>query len=463
MKITKLRRYGLLAMSAMVFGTMAMISGCAGDEEKAGTKFTLGTIAQVDSKLYHGAFEDALINDDKTMAYVKNTRGEIFSIVLKNGVKDINDQKNWKQLTLKDPTKDGNAGKAKLDLAEANPAVRKMILTKKGLIVIAQMQTAAPANVGALAYFVGDVTVPTYAWTSVGAPANTLNATDYWTNAKLVVSGEKEFIIIESTGTTGNGGHPEASSVEVGAFPLAGQYRKTTNFVGGAVPHIVDGKDDVYFVSVSGIVVLKKSDIGTVKAMADEVVNSEEESAKWVMLAGTPNNTILQTEFFNDKIYFTLNATGPNTGGIVIYDTDKKKTTAPRQDVWSNIKIDDLFVSDGKVNVVLDNGLFELNDDTGLGKILFSTQTMANNKFSAKLLKVGEDIGEKTLYRWSAFPATVLKMRLIGNDIILVTNIVVRNLIIKALDTITYEERTVGSFKGETEKSGSTGTSGSNP
>ncbi len=141
----------------------------------------------------------------------------------------------------------------------------------------------------------------------------------------------------------------------------------------------------------------------------------------------------------------------------------KKKTTAPRQDVWSNIKIDEFFVSDGKVNVVLDNGLFELNDDTGLGKILFSTQTMANNKFSAKLLKVGEDIGEKTLYRWSAFPATALKMRLIGNDIILVTNIVVRNLIIKALDTITYEERTVGSFKGETEKSGSTGTSGSNP
>ncbi len=60
-------------MSAMVFGTMAMISGCAGDEEKAGTKFTSGTIAQVDQKLYHGAFEDALINDDKTMAYVKNT------------------------------------------------------------------------------------------------------------------------------------------------------------------------------------------------------------------------------------------------------------------------------------------------------------------------------------------------------------------------------------------------------
>jgi hypothetical protein len=440
---------GLIALAVTISGCGG---GGGGGEEPV--KFKLGIVDELNPALYGSVkFKYVKVSADNKRAYVLNEKGALFAVDLKdgaNGAKEFHDKNNWKRLTLKDETnKDGTtAGKAKLNEYEPNPEVdRKIAITENGVVVLTNLNDATThaRTIGAVAYFKGLETLPTYAWTNaaVHAAAGTLANNRPFITMAIVKHQSKEFIVVLSNNSV-------VSSVEIAdAKQFTGKYTKAPNFAGNL--KMVANTDKLFFVDESGLTSMPLTDLGTTKVV-DAVDAATAGSDNWRMfVAGAPiaNNDVQEIALLNDKIFISFYPGDPlvnYTGGIAVYDIKDNKTLKPDQETWNKVSATNLLVHNNKLQAIVNGVWIGINDNGGIDKeSSFAISDILNNKFKKDKL-ASADL-TKPLYRFSSKKLEDKNLAIelmvpVGNDFIMQMKSVFAGISADQL-TIHYEDKEI--------------------
>lgn len=430
MAINHLKSYILCIVAGI---GMLAVASCGGGKEPEALKYTMGTVQKVDKAVFEGGdLQKILINNEKKLAYVLNSKGAVFSVSLENGVKDFLNKKNWKKLTLKDESKDNTAGKAKLDQVEPTPSLdRQIYLTRNGVLVRTNLESApATKDIGAVAYFEGNAVLPTYAWTNQAAHvAGAALANDRTWLQGIVVSkdGKERFLVFNNVG--------DMSSVELGPNQFTGKHTLAAGF--GTIPRMAANAETIFLASRVGVSFLEVKDLGADKVL-DPVV-ADASSAKWQMDPGTNNDDVAEVSLHDGRLYIALDAVGADTGGIAVYDIQAKTTTGPGKHklIWDNVRASSLVEYKSKVRAIRNEILVEIKADGSLGEEAVSLDAIVNSKFKSRLLQDKASEG-KTFYQGNIAELGFRDLSTVvpaGDDLILKLNT-------GSTYVITYEQKT---------------------